>query len=44
MAVVEQIGNDVARNETGGSGYADATHNGNKSKNSGIGALYRRSP
>ena len=44
MALVEQVDNDVARNETSGSGYADATQNGTKSKNSGIGALYRKSP
>jgi hypothetical protein len=42
MVVVEQVGNDVARNETSGSRYADATHNGHKSKNSGISALYRK--
>jgi hypothetical protein len=31
MAVLEQVDNDVARNETSGSRYADATHCGNKS-------------
>jgi hypothetical protein len=31
MAVVEQVDNDVARNETRCSRYADATHCGGKS-------------
>ncbi len=58
MAVVEQVDNDVARNEPCCSGYADATHSGSESticwnraylrrfsssRNSGIGALYRKS-
>jgi hypothetical protein len=31
MVVVEQVGNDVARNETSRPRYADATHSGHKS-------------
>jgi hypothetical protein len=31
MTVLEQVGNNMARNETSGPRYADATHCGNKS-------------